>query len=1061
MGRAQKRGLRGLFVLISVLALLSAKTGFAAYLEYEQNGTPDVLKGTGAPSVPADINAALLSDDTTYHNITAAAQTAATTRYPDSYSVLNGTWQSGDAASMQTVDADRLTILSNRTYTNITQVLSDSGFETIASITTGSTPWFESVYPSSQRRNVTYNRFDSFEGQATGNLGTSASNTTPWIRTNEWGTPNTNVANITTASPPAHTGSDGMWIKLRSTTASVNRSTEGIQAKANFLDDPGNVAGTGQAFVHSWYRWVTTTAGTPNSVFDALVIKVEILSGATTYHLYYWTKIAGTASGPPSGAQNATYRWYNMSATVASTWYEMSRDLYADVHSASVFNLTSLTNFTIEKIAGMGFQQASSSASTSNYRYDNCQFDDLQVLRQDEIYSNTLDTSDVGGGTKSLKMQLASDDGMANETHTAGTGNTLYLILQESSSFGSVTEANVPTISWKYKYDNNLQNSANANRVGQAIKVNFTSSGTDYFLVYYYNITGTVPADAAPLVANEKYVNMGLAATSWTAVADRNLTADIQDKGYATFTVNGVGDYLVMNVTNTSYYACFAPNFTAHFDNIWLNKTVYTYTAETEFQLSGVPNSPASITVNHTGQYDYASIPQTIWVWNYSSSAYEQKDSFTSGSANTDETRNFTITTSPSNYVSSGAMKVKVKGELANTLNWLTYRGNQLYVSNPASNYQTNVEHTSTATALPSGHTLKEVQSRNKFASSDTVTIYALQIWNVTGSAWTNCYTPAAQTTETARTCSITATPANYIDGSNKIKMKLYSDSTPAASFATRENQIFYRLWFPNVTSADLIPNGGTTQVNITKTFQANCTATCDTDYDCNGVYLSVQWRPSGGNWSILDLDSVDNLQCGTALCTQSVGTIPASQTSSVYSFNVKGGISSSGNEIRCYANSTDAGIRNGTTTQSVSVIGEYIDVSITGVPITWGSINPGSNALATSGYVNLTINSGTNVATNISVKGNSDYFNRTTSPYTTNYFLIGNLSYVNGTSSTPGTGWVSTTTSYPLSPFLDWASIQVAGLPASRFIYFNVSIPAAQYPADYNTTVSIKVIAA
>lgn len=149
------------------------------------------------------------------------------------------------------------------------------------------------------------------------------------------------------------------------------------------------------------------------------------------------------------------------------------------------------------------------------------------------------------------------------------------------------------------------------------------------------------------------------------------------------------------------------------------------------------------------------------------------------------------------------------------------------------------------------------------------------------------------------------------------------------------------------------------------------------------------------------------------------------------------------------------------TSTAATLTVPQYIDASISGFPVTWAvTLNPdGTTKYAASGNpykVNITAN--TNIDTNLTLKGDA-FFNWTTAPYTTHYFLIGNLSYYNESVSTSS---IAMTTSYSAanSPG-NWTNIPASGGMKERLIHFWVTIPTGQYAADYNTTLNIQVAAA
>jgi len=149
--------------------------------------------------------------------------------------------------------------------------------------------------------------------------------------------------------------------------------------------------------------------------------------------------------------------------------------------------------------------------------------------------------------------------------------------------------------------------------------------------------------------------------------------------------------------------------------------------------------------------------------------------------------------------------------------------------------------------------------------------------------------------------------------------------------------------------------------------------------------------------------------------------------------------------------------------TASVTV-NEYISVTLSNVPIEFGSVNPGSTQQADDGAANdwngdslingfplqITVDSITNVNTNISLNG-SDF----TGPAT---FGVGNLSFANDTTSY--TTAMQKTFSSGNPPYADWVNIPAPGGGAAqtRNAYFWITIPPGQTAGSYQSSVYVKV---
>jgi hypothetical protein len=94
------------------------------------------------------------------------------------------------------------------------------------------------------------------------------------------------------------------------------------------------------------------------------------------------------------------------------------------------------------------------------------------------------------------------------------------------------------------------------------------------------------------------------------------------------------------------------------------------YTVSTEFLFSSMTsNTPTQLNFTIVSEYDFASVPVTIQIWNYSSSTY-----VTSGegylayvSSGSNETKVLSISTNPENFTSSGNARIRLTGVLSTT----------------------------------------------------------------------------------------------------------------------------------------------------------------------------------------------------------------------------------------------------------------------------------------------------------------------------------------------------------------------------------------------------------
>jgi hypothetical protein len=144
----------------------------------------------------------------------------------------------------------------------------------------------------------------------------------------------------------------------------------------------------------------------------------------------------------------------------------------------------------------------------------------------------------------------------------------------------------------------------------------------------------------------------------------------------------------------------------------------------------------------------------------------------------------------------------------------------------------------------------------------------------------------------------------------------------------------------------------------------------------------------------------------------------------------------------------------NETATTASVTVNKYISVTLSNVPIQFGSVDAGSTnnpATVGNGYpMTIQIDSVTNVNTNISVNG-SDF----SGPGT---FGVGNLSFSNSSSVSTATNMQSVFSSGP--PYSNWVNIvaPAGGAAKTADAYFWVSIPSGQIAGSYSSTVYVRV---
>ncbi|MFH0848407.1 MAG: hypothetical protein V1857_02760, partial [archaeon] len=150
------------------------------------------------------------------------------------------------------------------------------------------------------------------------------------------------------------------------------------------------------------------------------------------------------------------------------------------------------------------------------------------------------------------------------------------------------------------------------------------------------------------------------------------------------------------------------------------------YTVSTEFLFSGMTSyPPTQLAFTVVSQCDIASANVTIQVYNYQSSQYATSGQgyltyVSSGTPSTDETKTLTITTSPSQYVSSGNAKIRITGVKATTTQFQqkTNQAKLDYVRTI-----TKIVFTTTAQTLTAGQASAVMVIQTQDASSNPVNV--------------------------------------------------------------------------------------------------------------------------------------------------------------------------------------------------------------------------------------------------------------------------------------------------------------------------------------------------
>jgi hypothetical protein len=229
------------------------------------------------------------------------------------------------------------------------------------------------------------------------------------------------------------------------------------------------------------------------------------------------------------------------------------------------------------------------------------------------------------------------------------------------------------------------------------------------------------------------------------------------------------------------------------------------------------------------------------------------------------------------------------------------------------STYNMNVTHSSTATiSVPAAHSLVRVEAHDKFKSTSTLPTYTIE-WFY-NSAWTTsgCKVTSTISSEVDWNCTDASNPALAISAST-IKIRL-SSNLIFTNFNTSENYVWYKIWYPNITSSTISPSSDPSPTTG-NTFQVSCNGSVDSDFSITNAEFRLQWRPAAGSWSDMTTSGLNGLYLNGSTPTNPYTSVSISAGgTTTQSWTVVANTAGS-YEVRCFVNSSSAGNATSTTT--------------------------------------------------------------------------------------------------------------------------------------------------
>lgn len=153
--------------------------------------------------------------------------------------------------------------------------------------------------------------------------------------------------------------------------------------------------------------------------------------------------------------------------------------------------------------------------------------------------------------------------------------------------------------------------------------------------------------------------------------------------------------------------------------------------------------------------------------------------------------------------------------------------------------------------------------------------------------------------------------------------------------------------------------------------------------------------------------------------------------------------------------------VTNNTTAATASVtVSDSISVTLSfssGSGIEFGSLNAGTNNNS-GNYLNITIDTTTNVATNFTQNGTTFACTSGGCSVGVDTILIGNLRYSNASGNPGLVNSTVMTTSFPAPPYAEWRNIAKPSTNTVLNSYYWLSIPSNQAGGSYQSSIYINV---
>jgi len=588
-----------------------------------------------------------------------------TTYYASDYSILNGTYVSGNVPlSVTSVDANYFIVRSEGTDASV-NTYNPSGYTLL-----GSTSQISGSISNLTSNDGTHMVFSSyFSGlnmedyvdNDTSNVDSIADKGTHSNFTAQQYGPDLINDTLTEENNPAN---DTIWLYVNAddetrtdwTRNGTNPYLDAIDYPTNFVNASGNNLQVGD--------FNFTDSGKSIETIDSVEVQLcsKQISSSRNLEVFVWDGSSWTSLG--TQATPTSWGWMNYTATT-------ELDTWTKIDDAKMY---------FRSRSPVGTYEVDCARLKVDYTDPNYELDlevqwttvDFDELNEELcIYGGTMSVEnirvDVWNGSDWENVSTDLNSGWNNVSVTSYLDSSTFTIRLKGGNETGDTTQNTWDIDavllhvWTDQYTAEVEFAGSSNTYSEK-QLNWTfdsawTTGSVSVTIQLYNYTlGNYPTSENGFIS---YTSSTTANTDET----KNQTITTNDQHFH----DATGDWKikVKAVKTTTIQFNFKADWIMFEPTHWSE-----YTVSAEFFFSNVTtNTPTQLNFTVVSQYILASVNVTIQVWNYSASAYATSGEayFKYTSSGTNETKLLSLNTNPQYYISNGNAQIKITSLSATT----------------------------------------------------------------------------------------------------------------------------------------------------------------------------------------------------------------------------------------------------------------------------------------------------------------------------------------------------------------------------------------------------------